>query len=73
LFLYWNASRFTGRLERSGLDMLYQEIQQFDMGPVEGIHTWGGAVNVSMFIPLIEGDSHTAPHSGKCDAAWIIS
>lgn len=44
------------------------------MGPVIGTRTWGGLVGVSMFIPLIDGGSITAPDYRVYNekGEWII-
>ncbi len=51
----------TNRQAGSGGDMLPDEFQLFNMGPVIGTRTWGGLVGVSMFIPLIDGGGLSAP------------
>ncbi len=54
--------------------MLPMEFRMRGMGPIVGTRTWGGLVGVSMFIPLIDGGSLTAPDYRVYDAkgAWIV-
>jgi tricorn protease len=64
----------TNRQAGSGGDMLPMEFRMRGMGPIVGTRTWGGLVGVSMFIPLIDGGSLTAPDYRVYDAKgdWIV-
>jgi len=64
----------TNKQAGSGGDELPQEFQQFKMGPVIGTRTWGGLVGVSMFIPMIDGGSLTAPDYRVYDPSgkWVV-
>jgi len=64
----------TNRQAGSGGDMLPMEFQMRKLGPVIGTRTWGGLVGVSMFYPLIDGGSLTAPDYRIFDPQgnWIV-
>jgi tricorn protease len=51
----------TNRYAGSGGDELPYEFRWNGMGPIIGTRTWGGLVGISMFIPLIDGGTITAP------------
>ena len=64
----------TNRQAGSGGDMLPAEFRLRKMGPIIGTRTWGGLVGISMFVPLVDGGSITAPDYRvySTDGKWII-
>ncbi len=69
-----HKAMLTNRQAGSGGDMLPAEFQLKKMGPVIGTRTWGGLVGVSMFTPLVDGGSFTAPDYRvySTDGKWVI-
>lgn len=51
----------TNRYAGSGGDELPYEFRWNGMGQIIGTRTWGGLVGISMFIPMIDGGTITAP------------
>lgn len=69
-----HLAMLTNRQAGSGGDMLPAEFQLKKMGPVIGTRTWGGLVGISMFTPLVDGGSITAPDYRvySTDGQWVI-
>jgi tricorn protease len=64
----------TNRQAGSGGDMLPYEFKLRGMGPVIGTRTWGGLVGCSMYAPLIDGGTITAPDYRIYNTAgkWVV-
>jgi tricorn protease len=64
----------TNRQAGSGGDMLPYEFKLRKMGEVIGTRTWGGLVGVSMYAPLNDGGTITAPDYRiyNTEGKWVV-